>query len=257
MRIKRYLWLGLIICCFLIFQGCFFQKNKTEQKSVTITISSASDLSLAFPKIAKLWGQDTGNQVSFNFGSSGQLAQQIERGARVDIFASADRSYVEDLEKKGLIKEETKLIYGTGRIVLWSRKDNPIQLNKIEDLLIPKIKKVSMANPEHAPYGKIAKEALERAGIWDKIQEKLIIAENIRQAQNYAETGNVDVAITALSLTVKQEGHRLSIPEHFYHPLEQMLAIPKSAIYPQEGWSFAQFVDSQKGKEILKEYGFS
>ncbi len=226
------------------------------QKSVTLLVSAAADLNYVFPEIGKLWEQETGNKVLFNFGSTGQLAQQIERGAPVDVFAAANREFVEELDEKGLLFSDTKQLYGVGRITLWQRQDGLHDLKSVKDLMNPVIKRIAISNPDHAPYGVAARQALQSAGIWDMVQPKLVFGENVRQTQQYAETGNVDVAIVALSISVNKQGKWALVPDDQHKPLEQMLAVPRSAPYPQEARQFAAFINSPPGRSLMRKYGF-
>ena len=227
-----------------------------EQENVQLIVSAAADLNYVFPEIAKLWEQETKHQVTFNFGSTGQLAQQIERGAPVDLFAAANKKFVEDLDKKGLIRSDTKALYGVGRIIIWQKEGSTLEIKGIKDLTNPAIKRVAIANPNHAPYGMAAREALQSAGIWEELQPKLVFGENIKQTQQYAETGNVDVAIVALSLSVNKSGKWTLIPSELHKPLEQMLAVPKSSPHPDVAKKLATFINSEKGRLLMRKYGF-
>ncbi len=223
---------------------------------ITLTVSAAADLNYVLPEIGKLWEQETGHRVTFNLGSTGQLAQQIERGAPVDLFAAANKKFVEDLDLKGLVLSDTKALYGVGRITLWQREDGTHEIKDIQDLMKSEVKRVAIGNPDHAPYGVAAREALQSAGIWDAIQPKLILGENIKQTQQYAETGNVDVAIVALSLSVEKPGKWMLLREELHNPLEQMLAVPKSAAHPEEAKQFAALINGEKGRPLMRKYGF-
>ena len=246
--------------------GCNFSAPTTEtsqstipsikQETVALTVSAAADLNYVFPEIAKLWEQETKGQVTFNFGSTGQLAQQIDRGAPVDLFAAANKKFVEDLDKKGLILSDTKALYGIGRITLWQKKGSTLELKDIKDLTKPEVKRVAIANPDHAPYGMAAREAMQSAEIWEDIQPKLVFGENVKQTQQYAETGNVDVAIVALSLSVNKSGKWTLIPSELHKPLEQMMAVPKSSPHPDVAKKFAAFINGEKGRLLMRKYGF-
>lgn len=228
----------------------------TGKQPITLVVSAAADLKYVFPEIGQQWEQETGNKVTFNFGSTGQLAHQIERGVPVDLFAAANRKFIEDLDKKGLIYSDSKALYGVGRITLWQRPDSRQELRTLNDLMRPGVKRVAIANPDHAPYGVAAREALQSVGIWSAIQPKLVFGENVRQTQQYAETGNVDAAIVALSISVNRPGKWTLIPDHLHRPLEQMLAIPKSARHPELAKQFAAFINGQKGRALMRKYGF-
>ncbi|GAB4345739.1 MAG: molybdate ABC transporter substrate-binding protein [Leptolyngbyaceae cyanobacterium] len=247
---------GLLSACGLSTADQPSSPPATSAQPITLTVSAAADLNYVFPEIGKLWEQETGHRVTFNLGSTGQLAQQIERGAPVDLFAAANKKFVEDLDKKGLVHSDTKELYGVGRLTLWQREEGTHEIKDIKDLMKPDIKRVAIANPDHAPYGVAARQALQSAGIWDAIQPKLIIGENIKQTQQYAQTGNVDVAIAALSISVEKPGKWVLVPEKLHKPLEQMLAVPKSAPHPEEAKQFAAFINGEKGRPLMRKYGF-
>lgn len=223
---------------------------------VTLIVSAAADLNNVFPEIGKRWEQETGHQVAFNFGSTGQLAQQIERGAPVDLFAAANKTFVEDLDQKGLMLSDTKALYGVGRITLWQKEGSTLEIKNIKDLAKSEVQRVAIANPDHAPYGIAARKALQSVGIWEAIQPKLVLGENVKQTQQYAETGNVDVAIVALSISVNQPGRWTLIPADLHQPLEQMLAVPKNAPHPNMAKQFAAFINGEQGRLLMQKYGF-
>ena len=229
---------------------------------VTLTVSAAANLSAAFTEIGKLFEAQTGNTVFFNFGASGSLAQQIEQGAPVDLFAAANVGFVDELEQKSMVLPETVQKYARGQIVLWTRSDSPVKLERIEDLAQPAIGKVAIANPDRAPYGLAAREALEAAGLWEAIQPKIVIAETIQQAHQYAETGNVDAAIGALSLSVSaaagdKPGRYVIVPQELYTPLDQALAVIKGTKNEAAARAFAAFIAGPQGREVLQKYGFT
>ncbi|OIP72081.1 MAG: molybdate ABC transporter substrate-binding protein [Oscillatoriales cyanobacterium CG2_30_44_21] len=246
----------LIVITLGAIAGCNFSSPTVKQENVQLVVSAAADLNYVFPEIAKLWEQETKHQVAFNFGSTGQLAQQIERGAPVDLFAAANRKFVEELDQKGLILSDTKALYGIGRITLWQKEGSTLEIKDIKDLTKPEILRVAIANPSHAPYGVAARESMQSAGIWEELHPKLILGENVRQTQQYAETGNVDVAIIARSLSVNKSGKWILIPLELHKPLEQMLAVPKSAPHPDIAKDFAAFINSEKGRPLMRKYGF-
>lgn len=210
----------------------------------------------AFREIGKLFEQQTGMKVIFNFGSTGQLTQQIEQGAPVDLFAAAAATFIEDLERQRLILSDTKSLYGRGCIVLWTRADGPFHIERIEDLTRPEIQRLAIANPDHAPYGRAARESLQSAGIWEAVQPKLVLGEDVRQAFHYAETGNVDAAIVALSLGMQGGGRWIRIPQDLHRPIDQALAVIKSTKHEREARQFGDFVNGSEGRAIMRRYGF-
>ena len=223
---------------------------------VTLTVSAAADLTPAFEELGRLFENDTGIKVIFNFGSTGQLTQQIEQGAPVDLLAAANVSFVEELERKNLIVPGTKALYAQGRITLWTRSDSPLKLESVEDLAKPEVRRIAIANPEHAPYGEAARQALQSAGIWERVSSRLVFGENIRQTLQYAETGNVDAAIVALSLSINSNGFWVLISEKLHQPLNQALAVSKNTKYETEARRFASFINSPQGRPIMRKYGF-
>jgi molybdate transport system substrate-binding protein len=225
-------------------------------KPEPLLVSAASNLTLAFEELRARYEQETGTQVIFNFAASGQLAQQIDQGAPVDLFASADVAYVQDLAAKGRILPDSVQIYARGRLTLWTRADSVIAVETVEDLLRPEVQRVAIANPEHAPYGMAARQALQTAGIWDAVQPKLVLGENVRQTLQFAETGDVDVAIVPLSLSVTSDGHWVFLPEDLHAPIDQALGIVADSPRQAQARDFAAFITGPEGGATLRKYGF-
>ncbi len=262
---RLHAWLlAFWLCCGLL-AGC--QAIPAPQQPVTITVSAAADLTYAFGEIGKLFEAETGHKVVFNFGSTGQLAQQIEQGAPVDLLAAANASYVEELAQQGLILSDTRQLYARGRITLWTRADSPLQITRVEDLARPEIVRIAIANPDHAPYGVAARQAMQAAGVWEAVQPKLVFGENVRQTLQYAETGNVDVAIVALSLSVPaaaaaaaagggEPGRWTLIPQELHPPIDQALAVIQDTPHEAAARAFAAFVNGPQGRPIMRKYGF-
>lgn len=248
---------ALLLAIFLLLAiniSCTSSAPRESHES--ITVSAASDLVPAFEEMGRVFEQETGHKITFNFGSTGQLAQQVEQGAPVDLFAAANVSFIDDLEKKGLIISETKALYAQGRITIWAKADSTLNITKIEDLNRPEIKRIAIANPEHAPYGMAARDAMKSAGIWDKVSSKLVFGENIRQTLQYAETGNVDVAIVALSLSIGSNGQWTLVPKELHEPLNQALAVIKNTKHEAVARRFAEFINGSSGRPIMRKYGF-
>ncbi len=221
-----------------------------------LTVSAAADLVYAFTDLGQAFEQQTGIPVVFNFGSTGQLAQQIEQGAPVDLFAAANVSFVEDLARQGHVLPDSVALYGRGRITLWTRSDSPLRIERIEDLAQPAVQRIAIANPDHAPYGIAAREALQSAGIWDTVQPRLVLGENVRQTLQYAAAGDVDVAIAALSLSLQEEGRWTLVPEELHTPIDQALAVVADSSNQDAARAFADFINSPTGRPIMRHYGF-
>jgi molybdate transport system substrate-binding protein len=222
-----------------------------------LTVSAAADLMPAFQQLGTLFERETGVPVDFNFGSTGQLARQIEQGAPVDLFAAANVDFVDRLERQGLILPDTRALYARGRLALWTRADSPLRISRIEELAGPEVRRVAIASPDHAPYGIAAREALQAAGVWDAVRPRLVFGENVRQTLRYAETGNVDAAIVALSLSLASDGRWTPVPEELHAPLNQALAVIRGSRNEAAARRFARFVNSPEGRRVMRRYGFT
>ena len=232
-------------------------KPTNTSSSQELTVAAASDLMPAFEEIGRAFESAHKTKVVFVFGSTGLLTRQIENGAPVDLFSAAHVSYIEQLEQKGLIVPDSKAIYARGRITLWTPPESNLRLEGIADLARPEVTRVAIANPDHAPYGLAARQALESVGIWDRVRPKLVYGDNIRQTLQYAETGNVDVSIVALSLSVQSRGRWTLIPEELHKPIDQGMGILKTTKNEPIARTFAAFVNGPQGRAIMQKYGFT
>ncbi len=244
----------LLLLLLVVSLAC---RGTRAPETAQLTVAAASDLTAAFEEIGRDFEARDKIKPVFVFGSTGLLTRQIENGAPFDVFAAANESYIDQLQQKGLTVEGTKTIYGRGRIVMWTMAESTLKLEKIEDLASPDVHRVAIANPDHAPYGLAAREALETAGLWQTVQPKLVYGDNIRQALQFAETGNVEVAIVAVSLSAQNKGRCVLIPETLHKPLLQAMAVIKGTTNENAARSFTDFVTGSKGREILTKYGFS
>lgn len=228
-------------------------------KAESITIAAAADLKYAMDEIvSEFKKQNPSESISVSYGSSGKIFTQIQQGAPYDMFFSADMHYPKELFNTGLALEDAKFL-AYGRLVLWSSSIDTKKLT-LQDLGSDAVKRIAIANPKHAPYGKRAEEALRKVDVWDKIQSKFVFGENIAQTAQFALTGNADIGIIALSLAVNPEmskrGNYSLIPENLHSPLEQGFVITKRAGANQLAKSFANFVVSKPSMDILQRYGF-
>jgi molybdate transport system substrate-binding protein len=225
-------------------------------------VAAAADLQFALKDIAQQYEQKTGRKVEMTFGSSGNFFSQLKNGAPFDVFFSADVDYPKRLQQDNLIEPNSLLKYGVGRIVVWVPTGSKIDLaaRKWDALLDAKVQKISIANPEHAPYGRAAVQALKHAGIYDKVQTKLVYGENISQAAQFVQSGNAQAGIIAVSLAlspVMKSGQRWEIPVGQYAPIEQAAVILKSAQDKKAARAFLAFVSSDAGRRTLETFGFA
>ena len=251
----------LAVVAFLVALLCGISacrdRPTNTSSSQDLTVAAASDLMPAFEEIGREFESAHKTKVVFVFGSTGMLTKQIENGAPMDLFAAANVSYVEQLEQKGLIIPGTKAIYARGRITLWTPGESNLRLEGIADLARPEVQRIAIANPDHAPYGLAARQALETSGLWERVKPKLVYGDNIRQTLQYAETGNVEVAIVALSLSAQSRGRWTLIPEELHKPIDQGLGIIKTTKNESAAHAFAAFVNGPQGRAIMQKYGFT
>lgn len=241
----------------LVAPGCRRDTPEPDETNPKVLhVAAASDLTQAFEELGRSFEQSTGIRVVFNFGSTGMLAKQIENGAPVDLFAAANVEFVEGLERMGLTIPDTKALYARGRITIWMTADSRLRIERLEDLARPEVERIAIANPEHAPYGAAAREALQTARLWDAVQPKCVFGENVRQTLQYAQSGNVNAAIVALSLSVQSGGRWVLIPEEMHKPLDQALAVIKSTRREQQARQFIAFINGESGRPIMRRYGF-
>ena len=238
---------------------CFSNKVRADEK---ILIAAASDLNFAMNKICHDFEKaHPGVKVEVSYGSSGNFYAQIKQGAPYDIFFSADASYPALLEEEGFAVKEQKRLYAVGRIVLWIPKKSVLNPRKgLKIILEPGLKKLAIANPKHAPYGRAAEEALRYCGLWDKVQDKLVFGENILQAAQFVQTGSADAGIIALSLAISpkmvKDGSCWIIPAESYSRLEQGYAVLQRGKGKSSVKTFLEFVQGKKGEKILSDFGF-
>lgn len=228
-----------------------------------ITVAAAADLSTAFPGIVASYTKQTGQTVKLSFGSSGNLTTQIQNGAPFDVFFSADESYPAQLIEKGLAEKDSLYRYAVGRLVLWVPNDVPLDVQKlgIQALLDPAVKKISIANPLHAPYGRAAEAAIKHFGVYDQIAAKLVLGENVSQAAQFVESGNAQAGLIALSHALspalKDKGHYWSVPLDAYPTLNQAAVVLSKSKQPESARKFLNFVRGPETTSLLKSYGFS
>jgi len=232
--------------------------GENARRGDPLRVAAAADLALAFKDVGAEFERTTGKHVEFSFGSTGLLAKQIEQGAPFDVFAAANIAFVDDVVQAGACDGGTKQLYAQGRIVLWSR-DAATLPKGLEELRDAKYAKIAIANPEHAPYGRAAREALRRSGAWATAEPRAVYGENVQQTLMFAQTGNADVAVVALSLAVVSPGSYVEIDASLHEPLEQALVVCKGGgLGPKtnEARSFVEFVGSPPGRAIMRRYGF-
>jgi molybdate transport system substrate-binding protein len=239
--------------------SCLASANFAQEK--TVRVAAAADLQSAMPEIARAFEAQTGMTVDVAYGSSGNFYAQIQNGAPLDVFFSADNEYPRKLEESGFVEPHSAQIYGIGRLVLWipaGAKCDPDR-DGWKCLQDSSVRKIAIANPAHAPYGRAAVAALQKAGIYDAVKAKFVLGENISQAAQFVQSGNAEAGIIANSLTLSpamQGGKKWVIPAELYPRIEQTVVVLKSAKEKLAAQGFVKFVTQGPGREILAKYGF-
>ncbi len=252
--IRSGIWIGLIGLMSLVWAGPI--------RAGEISVAAASDLNFAFKEIVAEFEKKTGNTVKLSLGSSGNFFAQLSNGAPFDLFFSADIGYPKKLEEAGLAEPGTLYMYAVGRIVVWVPKGSPIDVAElgIKALQHPLVKKVAIANPKHAPYGRAAVAAMEHYKVHDTVKDKLVLGENISQTAQFIQTGGADIGIIALSLAVapamKESGMYWEVPVEAYPRLEQGAVILKAAKDQKTAREFLDYIKSPEGAAVFKRYGF-
>jgi molybdate transport system substrate-binding protein len=226
-----------------------------------ITIAAASDLNFAFREIVTEYEKASGNHVRLALGSSGNFYAQIQNGAPFDLYFSADIAYPKKLEEAGLTVPGSLYQYAVGRIVMWTGHESRIDLTQgFEALREPTVKKIAIANPKHAPYGRAAVAAMEYFKVYDQVKDKLILGENISQTAQFIESGACDIGIIALSLALappmQAVGHYWEIPADAYPSIEQGAVMLVGGKNQESAKAFLSFIQGAEGQRMMKRYGF-
>ena len=251
MRVRR----GVLTIAFLLL-ACPFVAAQP------LTVAAASDLESALPAIVAQFQKDTGHQVRLTYGSSGNFFTQIQNGAPFDVFLSADLEYPRRLERLGLAEPGSLYKYATGHLVLWTRKDTGIDVRRgLAVVADASVRRIAVANPAHAPYGKAAVAALRYGGLYEQVQPKLVFGENIQQTAQFVESGSVDVGLLALSLalssSLKSVGTYVEVPRFWYPPIEQAAIVVTSSRQKALAQQFIDYLKKPDSVRILQSFGFA
>ena len=257
----RTLW-ALLTLAAVSLTGCGKPQSPGAGERV-VRVAAAADLKFALEElVADFQREHSDIQVRVTYGASGTFFAQLSNRAPFDVFFSADVEYPRRLIEKGLAAREDEFVYALGHLVVWAPRESPLDLEHlgIRALLDPRVSKIAVANPRHAPYGRAAVAALEKLGVYQQVKGKLVQGENVAQAAQFAETGSVDAAIIALSLalapTLQAKGRYWSVPSDAYPRLEQGGVILSWAQDQQAAEALRAFLGSRAGKAVLKRYGF-
>jgi molybdate transport system substrate-binding protein len=214
-------------------------------------VAAAADLSPLTESLTEIYEAETGESVRFVIGSSGMLSRQVELGAPYDVFLSADAGYVEKLAQSGKIVPDTVRVYALGRLGLWSKVEG---VREAKDLARTEIRRVAIANPEHAPYGKAAREYLRQAGVWKAVEPKVVYGENVRQATQFASSGNADALVSSWTMVRPMGG--LLVPATAHPPIRQAGGMVAGSTRGAEARRFLELLNGQRARALFQEHGF-
>jgi len=258
----RFWFRAVSVSCIL---GCLFVANlvmpSAQASAEKLTIAAAADLSFAFKELIADFEKQTGEHVTLTLGSSGHFYAQIANGAPFDLYFSADIAYPKKLIEAGLGVPESLYQYAIGRIALWTRKDSSLDVSKgMSICLDAAVKKVAIANPKHAPYGRAAVSAMEHYQVYDQVKDKLVFGENVAQTAQFVQSGAADIGIIALSLslspTMQEARESWLIPAEAHSPIEQGAVIVKASKNYDKAKRFLDFLKAAPARTVMKRYGF-
>lgn len=257
---------GLFIFLYAVMLGgCANQEDSSAKvdKVRSISIAAASDLQFVLPGILDEFQKSNPDlEVRVTFGSSGNFFAQLTNKAPFDVFLSADISYPEKLIKQGTATEGSLFRYAVGELVLWVPKDSALDIESkgLNILSDGRVTKIAIANPKHAPYGRAAMAALQGAKLYDAVEKKLVLAENIAQAAQFVESGSAEIGLIAHSIAsspaMKEKGRFVSIPREYYPPLEQAGVILSWVKEKELAEKFREYLTVGQGRELLGKAGF-
>ncbi|MEI9937110.1 MAG: molybdate ABC transporter substrate-binding protein [Pseudomonadota bacterium] len=221
-----------------------------------LRVAAAADLAHAFAELGPAFNAQSPTGLKLTLGATGLLARQITQGAPFDLFLAANVSYVDQVVKAGACDGSTVATYARGRLVIWVKGAGGAELTPA-GLADARFKHIAIANPEHAPYGKAARDALTRAGVWDRVAERMVYGENVQQTFELAQSGNADVAIVGLSLAIgSTNGSWAMVDEASYAPIDQALVVCQHGTNAAGARRLAAFIEAPEGRAILRKFGF-
>ena len=260
---KGYIWRMRIAIASVLFALFMIVGLSTAPSGQAgeLTVAAAADLNFVFKELVGAFETQTGEHVKLTLGSSGNFYAQIQQGAPFDLYFSADIGYPKKLIEEELAVPGSLYQYATGRIVVWVPKGSTLDVSKGMDVLLdPGIKKIAIANPKHAPYGKAAVSAMEHFKVYDRVKDKFVLGENVSQTAQFAQSGAADIGIIALSLalapSVQAIGTYWLIPQEAHPAIDQGAAILKTSRNQESAKKFLGFLQTAASRVVMKRYGF-
>ena len=254
---------GLILAVSLLLSSSVFTVAAGKKAPGEINVGAAADLSGALKEIADNYENQAGKAIKLSFGSSGSLTQQIQNGAPFDLFFSADMDYPRQLISRHDADAASLYRYAVGKLVLWVPADSPLDVqNKgLNVLLDPLVKKIAIANPQHAPYGRAAVAAMKHVGLYEQVSDRVVMGENVSQAAQFVESGNAQAGFVALAHAIapamQGKGKYWEIPVEAYPALDQGVVIISHSRHKKDAASFLAYLQTKAAGDVLRRYGFT
>ena len=227
-----------------------------SRAAAPLLVFAASDLGPAFAPIVAQFEQQTRNDVTLVLGSTGMLAQQIRNGAPADVFFAANETFVRDLAAEHLTLPDTAAVYARGRIAIVTLESSGVRAHGLQDLADARFRRIAIANPQHAPYGLAAKQALEAAGIWAAVEPRIVFGENVQQAVQFVRSGSVQAGVVARSVADTPDLHWTLVDDTRHAPLSQMAVVLARTKQPGASKAFIDFVNGAQGRAVMRQFGF-
>lgn len=247
---------SLVSSIFVLLIGPACRQPNQARDEHEIIVAAAANLTDAFPELAQEFTRQSGIKVVLSFGSTADLAKQIENGAPFDVFASADVAHVTALEQKGLIASGTVALFARGSLVIWISDASKFNLERAEDLTNKSVERVAIAKPDVAPYGAAAVEVLKALNLWETIEPKVVYGMNVSQVKQFVSSGNAEAGFLPLSLVQDGRGKYLEFDEKLHRPIDQALGVVRASAKQQSSSRFKEFVLGVEGQGILRKHGY-
>ncbi len=243
----------IVALCAVGFQLTSFAQNAPKPE---ITVAAAANLTEVAQTLGAEFEAQTKIHPVFSFASTAVLTTQIENSAPFDVFLSADAEHIDKLDREGLLAPGSNAVYAVGVLALWIPPSSMAHIGKIEDLKSRDVSVIALANPKLAPYGAAAVETLQHLGLWDRVKDKIVYAENISMAKEYGTSKNADAVFTAYSLVLKEAGKVIQVDETLHRPIVQKLGIVTHSQHRDSAQSFTRFLTNGAGRAVLTRYGY-
>lgn len=249
-------WLIPLIACILLIVGCSSETTKDEP--IELTISAAVSLTDALEEMQEMYENEHNIKLTFNLAGSGTLAQQIQQGAPIDLFISANQNWMDTLENDNMIDSSTREDMTGNNLVLITHKDSSLSYQSFEEISAEDVDEIAVGNPESVPAGGYTKDTLTSLGMWESLEDHIILAKDVRQVLTYVETGNADIGFVYESDALTSENIQIvaKAEEGLHEPIVYPVAITNDSKHPEEAQAFLDYMLSEEGQDILAKHGF-